>query len=146
MQDPYDLDRFVRAQAADYTRALAEIRGGRKRSHWMWYIFPQFAGLGQSPTSRRFAIGSLEEARAHLAHPLLGARLLESAEAVLQVTGRSALDIFGTPDDLKLRSSATLFAQVSDAGSVFHRILDRYFDGAADARTLQLIERSRPVS
>ena len=106
--DPHDLSRFVQAQAADYARALDEIRSGRKRSHWMWYIFPQFAGLGSSPTSRRYAIKSLAEAEAYLRHPVLGPRLRACAEAVLAVEGRSASEIFGTPDDMKLRSSATL--------------------------------------
>jgi len=133
------LDRFVRAQASDYERALAEIRGGRKRSHWMWYVFPQLAGLGSSPTSQRFAIKDLDEARAYLAHALLGPRLRESAEAALGVHGRSATEIFGSPDDLKLRSCATLFASVSPAGSVFHRVLATYYGGRPDDRTLDLL-------
>jgi len=137
--DPYDLDRFVRAQEGDYARALAELRGGRKQSHWMWYIFPQFAGLGFSPTSIRYAIKSKAEAAAFLAHPVLGPRLDECARAVLAVAGRSAHDIFGSPDDLKLKSCATLFAHVSPAGSVFHALLDRYFDGAMDGATLRLL-------
>src|SRR5688572_10513048 len=118
--DPHDLNRFVRSQYAMYDRALAEIRGGEKRSHWMWYIFPQFDGLGSSPTARAFAIKSVDEARAYLAHPVLGPRLVSCAEAALGVEGRSASQIFGSPDDMKLRSSATLFAAVSPAGSVFH--------------------------
>lgn len=137
--DPYDLYRFVRAQEAAYDRALAELRAGRKRSHWMWYIFPQVAGLGFSATSRHYAIKSLEEAKAYLAHTLLGPRLIECAEAALQVDGRSAHEIFGSPDDLKLRSSATLFAQVSPEGSVFHRLLDKYFQGQPDTATLRLL-------
>jgi uncharacterized protein (DUF1810 family) len=137
--DPYDLERFVQAQEADYTQALAEIRGGRKRSHWMWYVFPQFEGLGQSPTSRRYAIKSVAEADAYLKHPVLGPRLLECCEAVLAVEGRSAHEIFGSPDDLKLRSCATLFACVSPAGSVFDRLLERYFQGRRDEATLRLI-------
>ena len=100
MNDPINLSRFVAAQEEDYTQALAEIRRGRKRSHWMWYVFPQFAGLGHSPTSRYYAIKSLEEAKAYLAHPVLGPRLVECAEAVLGVEGRSVMDIFGSPDDL----------------------------------------------
>src|SRR5215470_14240335 len=116
--DVHDLERFVRAQRDDYAQALAEIRSGRKRSHWMWYVFPQFEGLGFSPTSRRYAIKSLAEAEAYLSHPILGQRLLEAAEAVLRVQGRSAREVFGSPDDIKLRSCATLFAQVSLPGSV----------------------------
>ncbi|GAB4471409.1 MAG: DUF1810 domain-containing protein [Elainellaceae cyanobacterium] len=138
----YDLNRFLKAQTSDYARALAEIRQGRKRSHWMWYIFPQYAGLGFSATSQHYAIKSLAEAEAYLQHPILGDRLIECAEAALQVNGRSAYEIFGSPDDLKLRSCATLFAQVSPAGSVFHQLLDQYFQGNPDARTLELIGRS----
>jgi uncharacterized protein (DUF1810 family) len=134
--DPYDLDRFVRAQTDDYARALAEIRSGRKRSHWMWYIFPQIDGLGFSAMSKRYAIGDLAQAEAYLSHPVLGPRLRDCAEAALGVEGRSAAEIFGTPDDMKLRSCATLFACASPAGSVFHRLLDRYFQGRPDPRTL----------
>jgi uncharacterized protein (DUF1810 family) len=141
--DRFDLKRFVRAQESDYKRALEEIAAGRKRSHWMWYIFPQFAGLGLSSTSRHYAIGSLDEARAYLADPILGPRLIECAGATLSVKGRSALDIFGSPDDMKLRSSVTLFSLVSPENSVFHRVLEKYFDGMGDQRTLDLVgERS----
>jgi uncharacterized protein (DUF1810 family) len=139
VEDPHNLQRFVDAQERIYTQALAEIRYGRKQSHWMWFVFPQFAGLGSSPTSEHYAIKTLDEARTYLAHPVLGPRLIESAAAVLAVNGRSANEIFGSPDDMKLRSSATLFAAVSDAGSVFHRLLDKYFGGDSDARTLALI-------
>jgi uncharacterized protein (DUF1810 family) len=138
-EDPFQLSRFVTAQERVYSVALAEITSGRKTSHWMWFIFPQFQGLGSSEMSRRFAIGSLDEARAYLAHPLLGPRLLECTEAVLQIARRSASQIFGSPDDMKLRSSATLFAHVSPGGSVFQRVIARYFDGAPDAATLRLI-------
>jgi uncharacterized protein (DUF1810 family) len=134
--DPHDLNRFVLAQEHDYAPALAEIRSGRKRTHWMWYIFPQLDGLGFSQTARRYAIRGLDEARAYLGHPVLGPRLVECAEAVLAVQGRSAREIFGTPDDLKLRSCATLFAEVSPAGSVFRWVLEEYFGGEADGRTL----------
>lgn len=140
--DLFDLNRFVKAQASDYARALAELRQGKKRSHWMWYIFPQYAGLGFSATSRHYAIKTLAEAEAYLQHPILGARLIECADVVLQVKGRSAHEIFGSPDDLKLRSCATLFAQLSPAGSVFHRLLDRYFQGEPDAKTLEMLRRS----
>jgi uncharacterized protein (DUF1810 family) len=141
--DPFELDRFVRAQEAEYERALTEIRGGRKRSHWMWYVFPQVAGLGLSETSQRYAINSLAEAHAYLAHPILGARLTEIAEALLNVQGRTAHEIFGSPDDLKLNSSATLFAMVSPADSVFHQIIEKYFDGKRDEKTLALVRGVR---
>ena len=138
----HDLDRFTEAQEAVYARALAEIRGGRKRSHWMWFVFPQVAGLGMSATSRRYAIRDLAEAKAYLEHPVLGPRLAECAEAALGVAGRSALEVFGSPDDMKLRSCATLFAQVSPPGSVFHRLLDKYFAGDPDEKTLRLLDLS----
>jgi uncharacterized protein (DUF1810 family) len=134
--DPYDLDRFVRAQEPDYARALAELRAGQKQSHWMWYVFPQIEGLGASPMSRRYSIKSASEARAYLEHPLLGVRLRECFDTVLSIEDRSALEIFGSPDDLKLRSCATLFAAVSGEG-VFERILRKYFDGEADEETLR---------
>jgi uncharacterized protein (DUF1810 family) len=137
--DQHDLQRFVEAQKEDYAQALAEVRNGQKRSHWMWYIFPQFDGLGSSSMSRRYSIKSTEEAKAYLAHPLLGQRLLECCEAAHSVEGKSALAIFGSPDDMKLRSCATLFASVSPAGSVFHGLLDKYFEGGRDDRTLQLM-------
>lgn len=137
--DPHNLERFVQAQEHVYEQALAEIRSGRKRSHWMWFIFPQFDGLGASEMSRRYAIRSLAEADAYVRHPLLGPRLLTCAEVALAVGARSALDLFGSPDDMKLRSSATLFERVSPAGSVFERLLDTYFDGERDSRTLRLV-------
>ena len=141
--DPHDLRRFSDAQEGVYETALSELRNGRKRSHWMWYVFPQCAGLGISATSRRFAIGSVAEAEAYLAHPLLGPRLVECADAVLAVAGRSAHEILGSPDDRKLRSSATLFASVSPPGSVFERLLDKYFAGEHDDATLRWIGRGR---
>jgi uncharacterized protein (DUF1810 family) len=139
VDDPHDLNRFLIAQADDYQTALDEVTAGRKVSHWMWYIFPQFAGLGFSPTSHHYAIKSVAEARAYLAHPTLGPRLVRVCKAALDVDGRSAREIFGTPDDLKLRSSATLFAAVSPAGSVFHQLLDKFFSGTADQKTAQLL-------
>ncbi len=138
-----DLDRFVQAQARDYDTALAELNSGRKRSHWMWYVFPQAAGLGYSDTSKYYAIRSLEEARAYLSHPLLGSRLRECAAAVLAVEGRSAQDIFGSPDDVKLQSSMTLFAQVSGQDGIFTSVLRKYFDGQQDSQTLRLLAASR---
>ena len=140
-RDPHDLDRFVRAQEHDYDRALAEITSGRKRSHWMWYIFPQFSGLGRSAMAERYAIRSVAEAEAYLRHPVLGPRLTACAEAALGVVGRSASEVFGAPDDLKLHSSATLFARVSPDGSVFARLLDRYFGGREDGATIRLLDR-----
>lgn len=138
--DPHDLTRFVEAQEGVYEQALAEIRGGRKRSHWMWFVFPQIDGLGSSPMAKRYAFKSRAEAEAYLAHPVLGPKLVACAEAAAAVPGTaSALDVFGSPDDMKLRSSATLFASVSPAGSVFDRVLDRYFRGERDPATLRLL-------
>lgn len=135
--DRHDLNRFVQAQTAHYEQALAEIRSGRKRSHWMWYVFPQFAGLGLSTMSQRYAINSLAEAEAYLNHPVLGPRLRACAEALLCLEGRSAQAVFGTPDDLKLRSCATLFALVSPEGSVFQRLLDSFFQGEPDPAAIR---------
>ena len=137
MDDPYDLERFVRAQRDDYELALSEIVTGRKRSHWMWYIFPQIEGLGSSAMSRRYAIKSQAEARSYLNHAVLGPRLLACVEALLNLEGRSVEQIFGFPDDRKLRSCATLFAEVSPSGSVFQRLLEKYFQGERDVATLQ---------
>jgi len=137
--DPHDLDRFIRAQQEDYERALAEIRSGRKQSHWMWYVFPQYVGLGSSAISQRYAIKTAAEAEAYIRHPVLGARLVECFEAALGIEDRSASEVFGSPDDMKLRSSATLFAAITPSGSVFERVLDKYFNGERDPRTLQLI-------
>jgi uncharacterized protein (DUF1810 family) len=140
MDDPFDLYRFVKAQEDDYAQALAEIKRGRKRSHWMWYIFPQLDGLGVTATSRLYAIKSVAEARGYLAHPILGARLRECADVLLKLEGRSAEEIFGFPDVLKLRSCATLFAHVSEAGSPFHRLLEKFYAGEPDAKTLKRLE------
>lgn len=139
--DPHDLARFIQAQSHNYDAAIAEIRAGRKRSHWMWYVFPQYEGLGRSETAQRFAIRSTAEAHAYLAHPILGSRLLACAEALHAVESGSAREILGSPDDAKLRSSATLFSRVSPPGSAFHRILERFFGGEPDDRTLGLITR-----
>lgn len=134
------LDRFVTAQRDDYGRALSEVQSGRKRSHWMCYIFPQIEGLGHSSTARFYAIKGMDEAKAFIAHPILGPRLVESMEAVLTVEGRTAEDIFGYPDVLKLRSCATLFAQVSERGSVFDRVLQKYYGGKVDEETMRILE------
>jgi uncharacterized protein (DUF1810 family) len=144
--DPHDLARFVQAQSRNYHQALSEISAGRKRSHWMWYVFPQYEGLGRSPTAQRYAIRSLAEAEAYLRHPILGARLVECAEALLALEAGSAHDIFGSPDDVKLRSSATLFSRVAPVGSPFHLVLERFFDGEPDRRTLELIGHSAGAS
>lgn len=139
--DTFDLSRFTTAQESIYDSVLAELRNGQKRTHWMWYIFPQIDGLGHSATSKHYAIKSLEEARQYLNHPVLGQRLLECAEAVFTIEGRSIPEIFGYPDHLKFKSSMTLFASVAPPGSVFARILDKYFNGERDALTLQLLEK-----
>jgi uncharacterized protein (DUF1810 family) len=137
--DPFDLARFTTAQEGVYTRALAEIRNGEKRSHWMWFIFPQIDGLGFSSTAKHYAIKSPDEARQYLAHPVLGPRLIECAEAVLAVEGRSASDIFGYPDDLKLKSCMTLFESVTGQGSVFSQVLAKYYQGNRDTRTQEIL-------
>lgn len=143
MATTHDLERFVRAQASVYDQALAELRNGRKRTHWIWFIFPQIEGLGYSSTSRHYAIKSLEEARAYLRHPLLGSRLVECAQAVLAVEGRTVSDILPYPDDLKLRSSMTMFECVEHPGSVFAQVLEKCFQGKRDERTIQLLKRPR---
>jgi uncharacterized protein (DUF1810 family) len=141
MNQNFDLDRFVVAQdnGAVYERACRELRDGRKSSHWMWFVFPQIAGLGMSATSRHFAISSIEEARAYLSHPVLGPRLRSCAELLVEITGKSAAQIFGELDAEKLRSSMTLFARAQSGETVFQRVLDRYFDGAADEATEPLL-------
>src|SRR5512140_3138601 len=138
-EDPFDLGRFTRAQQGIYDSVIGELRNGRKRTHWMWFIFPQIEGLGHSPTTRFYSIKSVAEARAYLAHPVLGSRLKESAEAVLSKSGLSATDIFGHPDDWKLQSSMTLFALAAGPGSVFERVIKKYYQGKRDARTLQIL-------
>lgn len=132
-----NLDRFVEAQAPVYPRALAELTAGRKQSHWMWFVFPQLSGLGKSPMAQHYAIHSLDEARNYLAHPLLGARLKECTSAVLGVMGKSAHEIFDTPDDLKFHSSMTLFAHAAPEEPLFRAALEKYFGGTEDARTLE---------
>ncbi len=140
VRDPFDLNRFTAAQDGVYGGVLAELKSGRKRSHWMWFIFPQIDGLGHSPTAMYYAIKNMAEARAYLDHPVLGARIRECAEAVLAVEGRPASDIFGYPDDMKLKSSMTLFAAVAeDLDSVFNRVLDKYYGGGKDSSTLRIL-------
>jgi uncharacterized protein (DUF1810 family) len=142
--DPFDLERFVEAQAGTcvlpkasiYETACDELHHGRKRSHWMWFVFPQMQGLGSSPMSQRFGIGSLDEARAYLAHPVLGPRLMEVTRLMLVARGGSLRDILGSPDDMKFRSSMTLFAQTAGAGSIYAEALDKLCEGKPDERTL----------
>ena len=139
MAQPCDLSRYTRAHRDNYARALAEISAGRKTSHWMWYIFPQLRGLGRSDTSRYYALEGLEEARAFLADPVLGRNLLEICRALLALPTDSALEVLGTPDNLKLRSSMTLFAQADRENPVFPAVLDKFFGGRPDRRTLALL-------
>ncbi|MBJ6118511.1 DUF1810 domain-containing protein [Pontibacter sp. BT310] len=140
MPDNYNLNRFLEAQENTYQTALAEIRNGRKRSHWMWFIFPQVAGLGFSETSQFYGIKTIAEATAYLNHPVLGKRLEEITEALLTIDGKTANQIFGSPDDMKLKSSMTLFAAVSDEKPVFRKVLEKYFNGQEDTKTLQLLK------
>ena len=135
--DPYDHQRFVDAQDPVYSRVCAELRSGRKRSHWMWFIFPQIAGLGSSAMAQRYAISSLQEAQAYLKHPALGARLRECTRLMLDVEGRSALEILGSPDDMKFRSCLTLFARAAPDEPVFREALQKYFDRDEDSSTLE---------
>jgi uncharacterized protein (DUF1810 family) len=140
MDDPHDLERYVRAQEPVFAQVCAELAAGRKQSHWMWFIFPQLHGLGSSPMAERYAIGSLAEARAYLAHPLLGERLRTCTELVNRAEGRTAQAIFGYPDYLKFRSSMTLFAQVDvDEAQYFRKALEKFFAGAGDPRTDELL-------
>ena len=131
------LERFVEAQEAVYARALTELRAGKKQSHWMWFIFPQIAGLGHSAMAQMYAIASLDEARVYLAHPLLGTRLRECCEVVMAIEGKTAHQIFGSPDDLKFRSCLTLFARATPDQPLFQDLLEKYYDGEADELTLQ---------
>lgn len=132
------LDRFLTAQERSYDTALSEIKNGRKRSHWMWYIFPQIAGLGMSSTAQYYSIADIEEAREYITHPVLGARLLEISRALLALDGSDATAVMGYPDDLKLRSSMTLFAQVSE-DPVFNAVIDKFYSGRPDTRTLHIL-------
>lgn len=137
--DPFDLNRFVEAQEPVYEQVCAELRAGRKQGHWMWFIFPQLRGLGHSPTAQYFAIRSRAEAEGYLRHPVLGARLRECTSLVNAVKGRGVGEIFGFPDDLKFRSSMTLFAEVAPEVAVFRQALEKYFEGLPDQRTMELL-------
>jgi uncharacterized protein (DUF1810 family) len=140
MTDPFELQRFVDAQALVYTQVLSELRSGRKRSHWIWFVFPQIAGLGHSAMARRYAIGSRDEAVAYLAHPILGPRLRECTQVVFDIQGRSIEQILGSPDDIKFRSSMTLFEAVS-GDSVFRNAIDKFYASASDSATLAILKR-----
>ena len=136
MDDPYDLRRFVDAQDPVYAQVCAELCRGRKASHWMWFVFPQIRGLGHSPMAEKFAIASLDEARAYLGHPILGPRLRECTQLVVEVQGRTALDIFGHPDDMKFRSSMTLFSLAATEDALFKTALAKYFPAGPDSETV----------
>jgi uncharacterized protein (DUF1810 family) len=139
MADPFNLDRFITAQAEVYPQVLAELIAGRKRGHWIWFIFPQMKGLGRSAQSEYYGIGSLEEAAAYARHPLLGPRLVECTQLVNQIEGLAIHEILGPPDDLKFRSSMTLFAHAADDATVFNDALKKYFNGETDPLTLKLL-------
>lgn len=139
MKSENDLDKFVSAQKRDYDMALAEIRNGRKRGHWIWYIFPQVSGLGMSSTSAFYGIETIEQASRYLEHPLLGKRLIEISKVILEINGKTANQILGSPDDLKLRSSMTLFNLVPNTDPVFQAVLDKYFNGKPDQRTIDIL-------
>ncbi len=142
MSDLTDLSRFVQAQDPVMAQVRRELGAGRKDSHWMWFVFPQLAGLGRSAMARQYSVGSLAEAQAYLEHPVLGPRLVECTELVNKVTDRSAQEIFGSPDDLKFRSSMTLFAAVRPGASVFRDALDKYFEAVPDRLTTERLSRS----
>jgi len=139
MADTHDLRRFVEAQEQTFAQAVSELEDGRKASHWMWFVFPQLRGLGRSPMAIRFGIESLDEARAYLAHPLLGPRLKQCVRLALRIDGRSITEIFGLPDDMKFRSCMTLFDRAAPDETLFAQALQKYFDGSPDARTLELL-------
>ena len=144
--DQFDLQRFVDAQEPVYDEVLGELRSGRKRSHWIWFVFPQLRGLGRSPTAQRFGISSLEEARAYVEHDVLGRRLRECARLVAQIEGRCADDVFGWPDNLKVRSSMTLFAHATDDPDIqadFRAVLDKFYDGVQDPATVEQLNTAR---
>jgi uncharacterized protein (DUF1810 family) len=143
MKSDADLNRFLEAQRETYDRALAEIKRGHKQSHWMWYIFPQLADLGLSSTAKFYGIKDVTEASAYLAHPVLGQRLIDISTAMLQVEGKTANQILGSPDDLKLRSSMTLFSLVQPTNPVFQAVLDKYYGGELDEKTMELVSINR---
>lgn len=141
--DQFDLQRFADAQDRVYDAVVGELRSGQKRSHWIWFVFPQLRGLGHSPTAQHYGIASLDEARAYLMHEVLGPRLRECARLVADIEGRSANDIFGWPDNLKVRSSMTLFARATDTDAEFRAVLDKFYNGEEDAATVELLSSAR---
>jgi len=136
------LDKFLKAQASSYASAKAELEVGKKTSHWMWFIFPQIKGLGSSETAHYYALADLKEAELYLRHPVLGKRLIDLAEILLRIPSNKATEIFGTPDDMKLRSSMTLFSQVKNADPVFDKVLDKFFNGEKDNRTINILKKT----
>ena len=142
MNTDFNLQRFLQAQERDYANALSEVKSGRKRSHWMWYIFPQLQGLGFSETSRYYAIKNNREAEAYLSHPVLGKRLIEISEALLSLPDNNARNIFGSPDDMKLKSCTTLFASLPDTNVVFGKVLQKFFDGTKDEKTVRILQQA----
>ena len=137
--DPYDLNRFIQAQENSYSQAIAELKNGYKQSHWMWFIFPQIKGLGHSEMAHHYAIKSKQEAAEYLNHPMLGPRLRECSEILLGIEDRLISDIMGYPDDLKLKSSMTLFASIAGNSNIFEKVIDKYFNGSKDSKTLELL-------
>ena len=141
----YDLERFVSAQEYSYENALSEIRAGKKTSHWIWYIFPQLKGLGHSYRSEYYGIEDEDEAKSYLGHPILGSRLVEITETLLSLKESDPLKVMGSPDDLKLKSCMTLFAYISESGSIFHQVLEKYFGGGKDEKTMSILERKKKI-
>jgi uncharacterized protein (DUF1810 family) len=139
VKDQYNLKRFVSAQALSYRNALEEVKNGKKTTHWMWFVFPQIKGLGNSPFSIKYSIKSMEEAKAYLDHPTLGPRLIEITSALLLIEDKTALEVLGSPDDMKLKSSMTLFNEIIEGDSVFNEVLQKYFNGEKCLKTLSLI-------
>jgi uncharacterized protein (DUF1810 family) len=141
MKDPHQLKRFVSAQALSYRNALEEVKSGKKTSHWMWFIFPQYKGLGNSTFSIKYSIKSREEAKAYLDHPTLGPRLIEITKALLSIEDKTALEVFGSPDDIKLKSSMTLFNEIIEGDNVFNEVLQKYFGGENCLKTIGLLKQ-----
>ena len=146
MNTEYNLSRFLEAQNKDYSRALGEIKNGRKQGHWIWYIFPQISGLGLSVTTQFYAIKDLNEASAYLQHPVLGSRLILISQALLSVEGKTAQQILGNPDDLKVKSSMTLFSLLPQPNPVFQAVLDKFYGGIQDKKTISILEKSENSS
>jgi uncharacterized protein (DUF1810 family) len=138
--DQYELNRFIAAQLDIYAQVISELKSGHKQSHWMWFIFPQIQGLGSSRTAKHYAIRDLQEANEYLSHPIPGLRLIECSEIILNIKGLTASNIFGYPDDVKLKSSMTLFAAIENTNPIFEQVLDKYFDGSKDNKTLEILD------